>query len=289
MPESGFIDRDGIEHGAVWNTKLEEALQTCRVFIPIYSPSYFRSEYCGKEFKVFRDRVEAHQKANASAAPAPLILPVMLNPENNILSNLPDSIKDIQYKHGNYPDEYLKEGISLLVRHAANNNSKFYNEYWSFVGNFANTIVNAAKKYELPELASLAKLDEVASVFSPATRTAQAAAVVGKTGPRFVQFIFVAGKRNEMEGKRAEVKFYGHQGGSDWQPFLDTYQGSAAALAIEAVESFSKDSHYEEVVLSEGIVEQIKEASSQGKIVVVVADTWTLKLKNYIDIGSSAR
>ncbi len=91
----------------------------------------------------------------------------------------------------------------MLVRHAANNNSKFYNEYWSFVGNFANTIVNAAKKYELPELTSLTKLDEVASVFPPATRAAPATAIAGETGPRYVQFIcdFVERFPGKFSGK----------------------------------------------------------------------------------------
>jgi FxsC-like protein len=282
IPESGFIDRDGIEHGAKWNTTLEEALQSCRVFVPIYSPSYFRSEYCGKEFKIFLDRLKAAQKSSASTKLAPLILPVLLNPESNIRSHLPAHISEFQYTHGIYPEEYLKEGILQLVQHAANTNSKYYNQYLSFLGNFADTVVNAAEAHPLPAVQSLTKLSEVASIFSPATRIAPAA---GETGPRYVQFIFVAGKKSEMENaQRKRLKFYGQKGGSDWQPFLDSYQGSASALAIEAVESFAKNIHYEEVVLGQGIVEQIKEASSQGKIVVVVADTWTLKLKSYIDL-----
>src|SRR5690349_12319408 len=42
----GFLDRKDIEHGATWDAALEQGLKNCRVFVPLYSPSYFRALYC---------------------------------------------------------------------------------------------------------------------------------------------------------------------------------------------------------------------------------------------------
>lgn len=277
-PESGFIDRNGIEHGADWDKTLEKALQSCRVFVPIYTPSYFNSVYCGKEFNVFRDRLHKQLKQQGSDASDPLILPVLWNQESNVLEKIPAAIDKIQYKHGDYPKEYLTEGVLQMVRLGVAPNSSFYNQYWDFVRKFANTIYTAAKKFPLPPAPSLTSLANVKSLFSPVTGTTS-----GEAGPRYVQFIFVAGNQTELQrAQRSELKFYGPQGGADWQPYLDTYKGNARALAIEAVEAI-KDMHYEEVVLSPGtkIVEQIQQAESQSKIVVVMVDTWTLRLQSY--------
>jgi hypothetical protein len=261
LVESGFIDRYGIEHGAAWDKRLEDALQTCRVFVPIYSPSYFLSPYCGKELKVFRDRVTAYAAAKSTTLPPPLIFPVLWSSEDTILPKVPKTIANIQYKHGSYPQEYLDEGVYQLVLRGVNANAQFYNQYWALISSLAKNIVKAAEAHELPPLAGLQPLDTVPSLFSTSSR---APAASSDGGPRYVQFIFVAAQRGELTALRTELKFYGQSGGSDWQPFLDL--------------------HYEEVVLSPNIVQQIRAAATDNKIVVVVADTWTLRLTKYHDL-----
>ena len=44
--EVGFIDTSGIETGDRWTDSLISALQTTRVLLVLYSPTYFRKEYC---------------------------------------------------------------------------------------------------------------------------------------------------------------------------------------------------------------------------------------------------
>src|SRR5215204_3173222 len=38
----GFVDKEGLEVGGDWPTMLGEALQDCKVFICLYSKSYFK-------------------------------------------------------------------------------------------------------------------------------------------------------------------------------------------------------------------------------------------------------
>jgi|RhiMetdeSRZDD1v2_1073273.scaffolds.fasta_scaffold86363_2 TIR domain-containing protein len=64
--EVGFFDDAKIEPGEDWPEKLASALQQSHVFIGLYSPTYFKKEYCGKEWAVFTARVEAYAKNPAS-------------------------------------------------------------------------------------------------------------------------------------------------------------------------------------------------------------------------------
>jgi hypothetical protein len=64
-----FFDRDDIGAGEEWPDTLSAALQHSRIFVPIYTRSYFASDYCGREWEVFRQRQDALM-ANGAAAPA---------------------------------------------------------------------------------------------------------------------------------------------------------------------------------------------------------------------------
>jgi FxsC-like protein len=282
--EVSFFDRNSISHGSTWDATLETGLKNCRVFVPLYSPSYFESLYCGKEFAVFRERLHAQLTSQGSQIADPLILPVLWNPEKNVLENLPASIDKIQYtdddlKNG-YPAEYKDAGVSQLVRLGITPSSKYYDQYWDFIRKFANNVKRAANNLQLKPSTTLTALDKVASIFAGTASTSPASA----EGPRYVQFIFVAGKQPELQPLRKNLNPYGQNGGSDWLPYLNTYSGNAAALASEVIAELPNGSQYEEVVSFTDLNEQIKVAESQDKIVVVMVDTWTLRLQKYYQL-----
>jgi FxsC-like protein len=274
-PESGFLDRKDIEHGAVWDAALESGLQNSKIFVPIYSGSYFQKLYCGKEFGVFQDRL-----AKANLTGDPLILPVLWTPEANVLPEIPKLIDKIQYKHGNYPPEYLTEGV-LAMNRLGTPSGKFFNQYWGFVREFAKTIVATARAHPLPKLTvPLVAIDKVKGPFPGPSKPASS----DEGGPRYVQFIFGAGNRAELKAaQRGTLKFYGSSG-SDWQPYLDQYQGTAESLAREVIEAVGGNSRYEEVALTSTLYQQVEQAASQDKIVVVLVDTWTLLIEKYYDM-----
>lgn len=55
----GFFDQRDLELGEDWDAAIVDALQTCKTFIAMASPACFRSEYCGKEWRLFSDRLTA--------------------------------------------------------------------------------------------------------------------------------------------------------------------------------------------------------------------------------------
>src|SRR5688572_3755640 len=73
--EMGFFDSESIETGVDWQQQIRDALQSSRVLVTLFSPTYFMSQYCGKEWWVFRQRQDAYLNANPGIRP-PVILPV---------------------------------------------------------------------------------------------------------------------------------------------------------------------------------------------------------------------
>src|SRR4051812_34447102 len=58
--EIGFFDETSIETGDLSDEKMARALQSCKALVCLYSRSYFVSDWCGREFQVFADRLDAH-------------------------------------------------------------------------------------------------------------------------------------------------------------------------------------------------------------------------------------
>src|SRR5258708_32870110 len=53
--EPGFRDQT-IPNGNKWPDTIATALTTCKLLVAMYSPSFFNSDYCGKEWAVFSTR-----------------------------------------------------------------------------------------------------------------------------------------------------------------------------------------------------------------------------------------
>jgi len=65
--EVGFFDQQEIELGEEWQETILGALQASKVMVSVYSPGYFKSPYCGKEWQFFQMRREAFRRSKAAA------------------------------------------------------------------------------------------------------------------------------------------------------------------------------------------------------------------------------
>ncbi|MFK8908249.1 TIR-like protein FxsC, partial [Streptomyces sp. YS-3] len=75
---AGFMDQH-VRPGEDWQEQITEALALCRVFVPLYSPRYFLSEQCGREWFAFAGREALHQSRSEHHAP-PAIVPALWLP-----------------------------------------------------------------------------------------------------------------------------------------------------------------------------------------------------------------
>jgi FxsC-like protein len=263
----GFFDLTSIETGDDWNTVALSALLTSRTMVCLYSPRYFNSEYCGKEFELFRSRLELYREASLGPAATPAILPVLLLPVDK---SLPRSVSDIQYADSDFPRVYAEEGLLYMMKLRR----KFREEYDELVSRFARKLVKVATEYPLPSLDTVPPLPDVPSAFAdkgPAPKkTAQA-------GPSYAEFIFVAATRAEMqaEGIRLGLKDYGDEGWN-WKPYSKVPVGIFAQAAASE-ESF----RYQANPLTSDLMQQLEEADKSNTIVIVVIDPWSLRIPRY--------
>lgn len=66
-----FVDEDGIETGDRWPEELRNALRSSRCLVCVWSPSYFRSEWCVSEWTSFLAR-ESRMKLPSHGLIAPM-------------------------------------------------------------------------------------------------------------------------------------------------------------------------------------------------------------------------
>jgi FxsC-like protein len=109
--QPGFMDRE-LRLGNEWPRRITEALSSCRVFIPLYSPRYFSSESCGKEWYAFHRRQVEHE-ANGGRHPE-AIIPVLWVPVPD--RALPQVAKSLQFDHHRLGEVYARGGFSQLIR-----------------------------------------------------------------------------------------------------------------------------------------------------------------------------
>ncbi|TWG02156.1 TIR domain-containing protein [Streptomyces brevispora] len=108
---AGAIDRE-IRSGEGWSERLGEALATCRVFVPLFSPRYFANETCGKEWYAFAQRA-IHQRAR-SGQQGEAIVPALWVPVPP--GQLPGPAERLQFDHRDFGDRYVSDGLYGLIK-----------------------------------------------------------------------------------------------------------------------------------------------------------------------------
>jgi hypothetical protein len=156
--EIGFMDDGSIPPGRAWLPVLSEKIASCRVLVCLYSPAYFESPWCGREFKVFIDRVEGHFQSDP---PSGLLLPILWGSPRQLDDPLPGAAAQYQYFKGEAGSEYLRCGLLHLMKREKNGRQ----DYVDLLSAFAEYIAAGVKRGSLPPLVQPPRLDRVKSAF----------------------------------------------------------------------------------------------------------------------------
>lgn len=289
--EIGFFDEEGIGTGDKWPRRLTDGLQTSKVLVCLYSNSYFTSEYCGKEFKVFQSRLDTYRITHDDMTP-PLILPVLWDRPTRIPEQLPEAVADIQYKHAELGEMYAKEGLSFLIR------TKKEAEYEEFIIKFAEQIVENARRHNLPPLTAVPNIKSVKSAFHPTSdapvpppsvhvtpqRLPESAVLPGIAGPDVALFVYFAGRQADYEGIRTCVECYGQRDGREWQPHLPPVDKRVGAITPTV--AGEKNLVPEVLPLSKNLIKNLRQAEETNTIAVLIVDPWSVKVESYRELMS---
>ncbi|WP_257217344.1 TIR-like protein FxsC [Streptomyces sp. HG99] len=210
---AGFMDRE-MRSGDQWPQKLSENLATCRVFVPLFSPRYFMSESCGREWFAFNERVLRARAMGSGSLPA--IVPALWTPVE--YAQLPDSVRHIQVDHATFGDRYAANGIYGLIKI-----NRLRDEYEETVLGLAQRIVRVAQEAPLPP-SPPRPYESTPSAFKPRGE-----------GPRRIHLTVVAPTRGSVPETR-DVRAYGDDP-QDWNPYHPESTRPLPALAEELIRS----------------------------------------------------
>jgi hypothetical protein len=96
--------------GVPWKFRLAHYLATSRVFVPLLSPPYFQSDWCGKEWWVFKQRRVAALPPFAEEELA--VVPVIWAPFSD--HEMHADFRSLQYHNRHLPNSYRTEGLFAL-------------------------------------------------------------------------------------------------------------------------------------------------------------------------------
>lgn len=284
----GFRDKKEIKVGANWRDSLSSALQTSRVLLCVYSNAYFKSEYCGKELTVFHQRVTSFLASlPAGAEPPRLIIPILWDNPRDLPPTLPGVVKDIQYKHEDFGELYAKKGLFYLMKIEEHDNKVAYDK---FVMNIADIIFEQGDAHQMKPTVPAPAIGNVESAFyvqpaqpvgkKPAlTQIPPRAAVPVAKGYDVAWFVYVAGREGDYQNIRTSRSYYGANGGYDWKPFhpVDERIGKIATF-IASKNKFQPET----LLMSQNLIENLRNAETNNTPVVIILDPWALKLDSYI-------
>src|SRR5258707_12971187 len=99
----GFMDSKSIRLADRFESTIADALGRSAVLLARYSPAYFRSDYCGKEWTVFLSR-------RPTASRPAGIFPVLWSPWR-MLRDVPEIAALMQHSDPRFPDVYEEQGL----------------------------------------------------------------------------------------------------------------------------------------------------------------------------------
>jgi hypothetical protein len=147
-----FRDERDLDLGVAYEPELLGQLCTARAMLAIYSPAYFQSEYCGKEWGLFRSR--------ALSAEAASLIPVLWVP-----AELPKCVGAYQHSNSDFPPMYAQQGLRYLVQRRLSDPYRL--AYLDSVHALGHALSKALMRSDL--LASrtqVPSIDELPNVFS---------------------------------------------------------------------------------------------------------------------------
>lgn len=212
----GFMDESGIRLGEDWREAVANALATCRVLVPLYSPRYFTRPQCGFEWHAFNRRMLDHRARHGSDATP--IVPALWTPVAE--QQIPEAVRHVQVDFRTVHANYANEGLYTLIKNRA-----YRNTYQRVVAHLAVQIIRAADENRSLSPCPVNEIDLSRDAFQPSAGDVP-------TVRRLT--IMVAAPTSERLPLDRSQRFYG-VAPTAWVPFQpDSFRPIAETVAFIA-------------------------------------------------------
>ncbi|MEV7021637.1 TIR-like protein FxsC [Kitasatospora sp. NPDC093558] len=254
--ELAYRDTEQLRVGDDWAEQLATMLGRSRTMVALYSPAYFASVYCGKEWTAFRGRVRRHHEDTGELIPA--LVPVLWEPV--VPSELAAEVTRIQWAQPDMGEAYARYGLRALLRTGPQGDA-----YRQVVKVVAERVRDAAAR-RLTELADF-DLNAVRGYF-PGPQPVEPTATAG-----MVRLFIAAGRASEAaaEGGSYTGGWYGAKPWN-WAPYHPPTTPSLAVRAQQVITAAGHTTTLEEV--GTGLGEKLDQAREDSQVSVLLVDPW---------------
>ncbi|MFJ2575261.1 TIR-like protein FxsC [Kitasatospora aureofaciens] len=261
--ELAYRDTEQLRVGDDWAEQLAKMLGRSRTMVALYSPAYFASLYCGKEWTAFRGRVRRHHEDTGELIPA--LIPVLWEPV--VPGELAAEVTKIQWAQPDMGDAYARYGLRALLRTGPQGDA-----YRQVVKVVAERIRDAAAR-RLTELAEF-DLGAVRGYF-PGPQPVEPAPT-----PGMVRLFIAAGKASDAaaDGGSSAGGWYGAKPWH-WAPYHPPTQPSLAVRAQQVITAAGHTTTLEEV--GTGLGEKLDQAREDNQVSVLLVDPWVAGADRY--------
>ncbi|MFE7589236.1 TIR-like protein FxsC [Kitasatospora sp. NPDC057512] len=261
VEELAYRDTERLRLGDDWAEKLATMLGRSRTMVALYSPAYFASLYCGKEWTAFRGRVRRHHEDTGELISA--LVPVLWEPVEP--GGLADEVNKIQWAQPDMGEAYARYGLRALLRTAQGG------AYEQVVRVVAERVRDAAARRlgELPEF----DLGAVRGYFPPPAAPPVASA------PGMVRLFIAAGRAPEAVGGGSRAGGWYGTKPWHWAPYHPPVQPSLAARAQQVITGAGHTTTLEEV--DTALAEKLDQAREDSQVSILLVDPWVAGGERY--------
>ncbi|OEJ49508.1 TIR-like protein FxsC [Streptomyces agglomeratus] len=282
-----------------WRRELVEALGSCKVFVPLYSPRYFASEFCGKEWWGFSHRQQHYARANATSEPE-LIFPVIWESVFNDRVQMPKIAADIWARERELSDRYAKAGLRQLVQ--LKHHEDYGSQYQEIIFTLGKRLADLLHKNPLGQLELPANIDAYENAFcSSVSKQESLLATAAETnagsaqpeeaatavvlpgprqplsGPKHVRLVVASATKDELRDVRYDTSQYGERQ-DDWAPYTPEAPQPVVAYAVQVASEMQLVPHAE--ALEGEVGDLLDKAEAHNELAVIILDPWTVALEH---------
>ncbi|MEU9915889.1 toll/interleukin-1 receptor domain-containing protein [Streptomyces sp. NPDC051001] len=154
-----FLDRLSMKSNDEWRYRIQEGACLTRTMLVLYSPRYFNSDWCAREWTAFTERVRRHREVHGGDGEHRVGVVWRRGP-----ADLPEVVGNGQFLTGDHGSMYEEHGLFHLVPEKDEAPSQEYKDFVRKVGKkLADTLYRGI---ELPTL-TLVEARELTPPFGP--------------------------------------------------------------------------------------------------------------------------
>jgi FxsC-like protein len=229
--------------------------------VALYSPAYFRSEYCGKEWTHFAARVQRYHEMT-SVQPRALV-PVLWEPVSQ--RRMPSAVKAVQYTEPGLGEEYLRYGLLQLMQSDPGGPA-----YRHVVEEVARRVRKAADFFNLP-------VDEPPAFDLSAVRGCFPVGESPELAGHVAIFVAACTKERPPLG-RSHTVYYGEAPWT-WAPYSPPRVPTVVERATRVI---TGDGHTASVeAVSSQLIRRLNRARHLNQVCVLLVDAWSAREDPY--------